>query len=129
MNRKTKGSYIIKLIPKRLPVLTEAPETLPPEYIKSIVGEDYVSGVAHPQLRVKFPGLSVIQNTYRTLLELPVNEWATRLHNVLAGNIRGTAFLAFVENNSPRPMTEDEACDVRETIERLYAIDVEVSEE
>jgi len=124
-------NYIIKIISNRLPVLAETPVHLTSAHIESIVEGDYIFGVPHHDLKAKFPLLSLVFNADNAndeehrCFDLPFNELATRLHKVLAGGVYGSAILAFVAGGVPYPLTEAEATDIRETIERLCDISFE----
>lgn len=128
-------NYIIKINPNRLPVIVETPDYLTSAYIESIVEGDYIFGVPHHDLKAKYPAMSLIYNADNAnddehrQFDLPFNELATRLHKVLAGGICGSAIITFVEDGVPYPLNEFFADEIRNIVERLCDVEIEVSAE
>lgn len=118
------SEYIIKVEPGHMPCLVECNE-LTLEYMQTMVeGPIEVASLCR-DLRSKYPELRMIVNEEGKLFELPGNLIASTFHYTLRDMIVGTALLVIAEGEELRPMTEAEATDVRETIERIYHINFE----
>lgn len=121
-------NYIIKIDPEHMPHLVEC-EELTLEYMQTAVEGPIEVAALHRELHAKYPDLRMIVNEEGKLFDLPYNAMASIIHDVLRGLIVGAVILVIAEGEELRPMTEVEAADIRDTMERLYEIEFEEGEE
>ena len=122
------SDYIIKIEPNHTPRLVECSE-LTLEYMQTVVeGPIEVTNLCR-DLRWKHPQLRMVVNEEGKLFELPGNLIASVFHSVLRDMIAGSALLVIADGEELRPMTEEEATDIRETIEHWFDMEFEEGEE
>lgn len=122
------SEYIIKIEPNHTPRLVECDE-LTLEFMQTMVeGPIEVTSLCR-DLRYKYPDLRMIVNEEGKLFDLPGNLIASIFHYVLRDVILGTAILVIADGEELHPMTEVEATDIRETIERWFDMEFEEGEE
>lgn len=120
--------YIIKIEPNHRPRLVECSE-LTLEYMQTVVeGPIEVANLCR-DLRWKHPQLRMVVNEEGKLFELKGNLIASVFHHILRDPLVGNALLVIADGEELRPMTEEEATDIRETIENIFNIEFEEGEE
>lgn len=123
------SDYIIKITPNHKPCMVSCPGKLSLEYMqRAVEGPIEIASLCR-DLRSKYPELRMIVNEEGKLFDLRTNIIASLIHEYLLDMIAGPAILVIAESEELRPLTEAEAADVRETIEKLCSIEFEEDEE